>query len=285
MAANLQRARPPSLPAGEAASLPRRGLIDRLNTEWRRPALWVFVAIVLLHWGEHVAQMWQIRVLGYSNTAAQWLIGVVFLIQAQIWHDWFRAQVPTSILQDYGSISRPELHLLYNAVVTIPDGGLRASRRELRKAWNCHPTRGNRRLCWLRTFRILREVEFQGARIRHVPTGGVAHPRRGRLRGGSPDSSHRLPLTLHLPLGRHPRRPGALPGDRRRVPGVSHTGKGHRCPTWAGNAGIRQGAAIPHGPRLGPVSRHHQADGRRSSIHPALLRPIERRRVLAEHHS
>src|SRR5712664_4214582 len=117
--------------------------------------------------------MWQIWVLGYSNTVAHGLIGAewpwlvtsewlhylfalamaiglilflpgfrcrahtfwaialvlqiwhviehqVLLIQAQTHHYWFGAAVPTSVLQQFWTMSRPELHLFYNTVVTSP---------------------------------------------------------------------------------------------------------------------------------------------------------------------
>jgi hypothetical protein len=43
----------------------------------------------------------------------------ILLIQAQT-HPWFGAKVPTSVLQQFWPMSRPELHLVYNTLVTIP---------------------------------------------------------------------------------------------------------------------------------------------------------------------
>ncbi|MGH2513230.1 MAG: hypothetical protein ACRDGQ_11145, partial [Candidatus Limnocylindrales bacterium] len=40
--------------------------------------------------------------------------------QAQTHHYWFGAKVPTSVLQHFWPMDRPELHLVYNTLVTIP---------------------------------------------------------------------------------------------------------------------------------------------------------------------
>ncbi|MBI1917800.1 MAG: hypothetical protein HYS12_24155 [Planctomycetes bacterium] len=49
-----------------ACPLPeRRSLIDRLNAEWHKPALLIYTGIVLLHWGEHLLQAFQVYVLGW----------------------------------------------------------------------------------------------------------------------------------------------------------------------------------------------------------------------------
>lgn len=45
----------------------------------------------------------------------------ILLIQAQTHHNWWHAKVPQSVLQHYWFTgSRPELHLFYNTLVTIP---------------------------------------------------------------------------------------------------------------------------------------------------------------------
>ena len=151
----------------------RRSVLDRLNTEWHRPALSLLAATVLVHWAEHIAQAIQIWALGYEKPAARgvlgsqwpWLVssewlhygfavamlaglvlllpgfrarartfwilalGIqawhfvehqVLLVQALTGHHWFGARVPTSVLQQFWPMSRPELHLFYNAIVTIP---------------------------------------------------------------------------------------------------------------------------------------------------------------------
>lgn len=44
----------------------------------------------------------------------------ILLIQAQTHHYWFGAKAPTSVLQTLWPMGRPELHLVYNTLVTIP---------------------------------------------------------------------------------------------------------------------------------------------------------------------
>lgn len=44
----------------------------------------------------------------------------ILLIQAQTHHYWFGAKVPTSVLQHVWPMDRPEIHLVYNTLVTIP---------------------------------------------------------------------------------------------------------------------------------------------------------------------
>ena len=151
----------------------RPGVLSRLNTTWHERAMWLFGAIVLAHWAEHLVQAFQIWVLGYNKPAARGILGQVwpwlvtsewlhygfavvmvaglalllpgftgrartFWIAAlaiQVWHlvehqilfiqaqthdAWFGGAVPTSVLQQFFTMSRPEIHLFYNAAVTIP---------------------------------------------------------------------------------------------------------------------------------------------------------------------
>src|SRR3989442_4034144 len=43
---------------------------DRLNGAWHEPALWIFFAIVVAHWAEHLAQAYQMYVLHWSMPQA-----------------------------------------------------------------------------------------------------------------------------------------------------------------------------------------------------------------------
>lgn len=51
------------------AALPRQeshpSFVDRLNGEWHERSLKIFMAIVLAHWAEHLAQAFQIYALGW----------------------------------------------------------------------------------------------------------------------------------------------------------------------------------------------------------------------------
>jgi hypothetical protein len=67
--------------AGHVLSAPSRSsLSDKLNTQWHERALWVFMAIVLAHWGEHLAQAYQIWVLGWPIPKANGILG--------LWYPW-----------------------------------------------------------------------------------------------------------------------------------------------------------------------------------------------------
>jgi hypothetical protein len=56
----------------------RRSLIDKLNAEWHKPALLTYTAIILAHWAEHLAQSFQIYVLGWPLKEARGVLGMPF---------------------------------------------------------------------------------------------------------------------------------------------------------------------------------------------------------------
>ena len=146
-------------------------LIDVLNGPAHERALYIYTAVVLLHWVEHIFQAYQIFVLGWPRPESggvlglwlPWLVstellhwgyaifmlaGLIILrpgfsglsrtfwnisLAIQIWHfiehsllqgqaivgsNLFGSQVPISIAQFW--VPRPELHLIYNALVFIP---------------------------------------------------------------------------------------------------------------------------------------------------------------------
>lgn len=61
-------------------SSPARGgaFLRRLNGPLHRPALWVFMAVVLAHWVEHLFQAWQIWVMGMPRHHALGALGMVW---------------------------------------------------------------------------------------------------------------------------------------------------------------------------------------------------------------
>ncbi|MBI1758186.1 MAG: hypothetical protein HYR62_03030 [Actinobacteria bacterium] len=142
-----------------------------VNGRGHRTAMNIFMAIVIAHWAEHIAQAIQIWALGWPRPRALGLLGMAFpwlvssewlhygfalvmlgglwllragfhgratrwwvialgiqvwhhlehfllLVQAQTHHYLFGASVPTSIIQQF--LPRVELHLFYNALVTVP---------------------------------------------------------------------------------------------------------------------------------------------------------------------
>lgn len=61
---------------------------EKLNTGWHKRALWTFMIIVLAHWAEHVAQAWQIYVMGMHPHMANGFLGMYFpwLVHTEVLH-------------------------------------------------------------------------------------------------------------------------------------------------------------------------------------------------------
>jgi hypothetical protein len=57
-----------------------QGFHDKLNAPWHRRALQLFMLVVLGHWGEHLAQAYQIYVLGWPRPQAGGVLG--------LWYPW-----------------------------------------------------------------------------------------------------------------------------------------------------------------------------------------------------
>lgn len=55
-----------------------RTLLKDLNGRWHRTALWTFMAIVVAHWAEHLAQAVQVYVLGWERPASRGVLGLAF---------------------------------------------------------------------------------------------------------------------------------------------------------------------------------------------------------------
>ena len=64
------------------------GVYQKLNSVWHRRALNTFMFIVLAHWAEHLAQAWQIHVLGWQRPQAGGFLGLYFpwLVSSEIMH-------------------------------------------------------------------------------------------------------------------------------------------------------------------------------------------------------
>ncbi|HEX6036595.1 transporter [Longimicrobium sp.] len=61
-----------------APSSARETVLQRLNGPLHRRALWVFMAVVLGHWAEHLFQAWQIWVMGMPRHHALGALGMVW---------------------------------------------------------------------------------------------------------------------------------------------------------------------------------------------------------------
>lgn len=80
-----------SAPNIQGHILPASGhatLSEKLNAQWHEKALWVFMAIVLAHWGEHLAQAYQIWVMGWPPSKANGILGLWYpqLIKTETLH-------------------------------------------------------------------------------------------------------------------------------------------------------------------------------------------------------
>lgn len=63
-------------------------LYDKLNSRWHRLALQFFMLIVLAHWAEHIAQAWQIYVMGWPVHHAGGVLGLFYpwLVHSEVLH-------------------------------------------------------------------------------------------------------------------------------------------------------------------------------------------------------
>lgn len=54
------------------------GLLTKLNTVWHQRAMWIFFAIVVAHWVEHLVQAGQIWLLGWNRPDSRGVVGQWF---------------------------------------------------------------------------------------------------------------------------------------------------------------------------------------------------------------
>jgi hypothetical protein len=83
-----------SVPNTTGIALPRpqsMGLMEKLNSQWHERALWAFMFIVLAHWGEHLAQAYQIWVMGWPVSKSNGILGLWYpwLIKSEALHYWY----------------------------------------------------------------------------------------------------------------------------------------------------------------------------------------------------
>ena len=64
------------------------GFYDRINLQWHKPALRIFMAIVLAHWAEHLAQAAQIYIFNWPVPDARGILGLWFpwLVKSEVLH-------------------------------------------------------------------------------------------------------------------------------------------------------------------------------------------------------
>jgi hypothetical protein len=64
------------------------GFYEKVNRQWHKPALRIFMVIVLAHWAEHLAQATQVYILGWPLPEARGVLGLWFpwLVKSESLH-------------------------------------------------------------------------------------------------------------------------------------------------------------------------------------------------------
>jgi hypothetical protein len=72
----------------DLASAAGPSFYEKLNSQWHERALEIFMAIVLAHWGEHLAQATQIYLMGWPRPQANGILGLWYpwLIKSEVLH-------------------------------------------------------------------------------------------------------------------------------------------------------------------------------------------------------
>ena len=67
------------------------GFVESLNTRWHKAALLSFMAIVLIHWAEHIVQAYQFFVLNWSRPMSMGIFGMYYpwLMKSEVLHYGF----------------------------------------------------------------------------------------------------------------------------------------------------------------------------------------------------
>ena len=62
--------------------------LDKINRQWHKPALQLFMVVVLAHWAEHLAQATQIYILHWPTPEARGVLGLWFpwLVKSESLH-------------------------------------------------------------------------------------------------------------------------------------------------------------------------------------------------------
>lgn len=70
----------------EAATRP--GFYEKINHQWHKPALQIFMLIVLAHWAEHLVQVAQIYIFDWPVPEARGVLGLWFpwLVKSEVLH-------------------------------------------------------------------------------------------------------------------------------------------------------------------------------------------------------
>ena len=91
----------------------RKSLVEKLNEEWHERALQLFMVIVLAHWAEHLAQAFQVYVLGWPVPESRGVLG--------LWYPWL--------------VQSEALHYLYALVMLVGIWILRSGFTQRSRTW------------------------------------------------------------------------------------------------------------------------------------------------------
>jgi hypothetical protein len=78
----------PSMHTMAGAPSQKPGFYEKLNSQWHKPALLIFMAIVILHWGEHLFQAYQVYVMHWPRPKALGMLGLLYpwLVTSETMH-------------------------------------------------------------------------------------------------------------------------------------------------------------------------------------------------------
>jgi hypothetical protein len=78
----------PTIHSAHLSSEAGPSFYEKLNTKWHERALQIFMAIVLIHWGEHFFQAYQIYVMGWPRPKANGMLGLFYpwLVKSEVLH-------------------------------------------------------------------------------------------------------------------------------------------------------------------------------------------------------
>ena len=77
-----------SLQSGHTSGSVLSSFYDKLNGQWHKPGLQIFMVIVLAHWAEHLVQAFQVYLLHWPIPAARGVLGLWFpwLVKSELLH-------------------------------------------------------------------------------------------------------------------------------------------------------------------------------------------------------
>jgi hypothetical protein len=77
-----------SLQRGHTSGSVLSSFYDKLNGQWHKPGLQIFMVIVLAHWAEHLVQAFQVYLLHWPIPAARGVLGLWFpwLVKSELLH-------------------------------------------------------------------------------------------------------------------------------------------------------------------------------------------------------